>query len=58
MKKMKEKMSSVETDFNAFKKEPAGKKISDGKTDFNKHLGSNDGLENKLEFLKTLRANN
>jgi len=58
MKKMKEKMSSVETDFNAFKKEPAGKKISDGKTDFNKHLGNDNGLENKLEFLKTLRANN
>jgi hypothetical protein len=58
MKKMKEQMNSVESDFNSFKKEPAGKKISDGKTDFNKQVGSNDGLENKLEFLKALRANN
>ncbi len=36
MKNMEEKMSSIEADFKSFKKEPAGKKISDGKTDFNK----------------------
>jgi hypothetical protein len=36
MKNMEEKMSSMESDFNSFKKQPAGKKISDGKTDFNK----------------------
>jgi hypothetical protein len=42
MKKMAEKMSqmenkmySVENEFNAFKKEPAAKKIADGKTEFN-----------------------
>ena len=42
MKKMAEKMSqmenkmySVENEFNAFKKEPASKKIADGKTEFN-----------------------
>ena len=36
MKKMKDKMGSFETDFEAFKKEPAAKKINSGKTDFNK----------------------
>jgi hypothetical protein len=42
MKKMAEKMSqmenkmySIENEFNAFKKEPAAKKIADGKTEFN-----------------------
>lgn len=36
MKKMKEGMKDMKNDFNAFKKAPAGKKISDGKTDFYK----------------------
>lgn len=36
MKSMEEKMSSMESDFNTFKKQPAAKKISDGKTEFNK----------------------
>jgi len=36
MKNMEDKMSSIEADFNSFKKQPAGRKISDGKTDFNK----------------------
>lgn len=36
MKNMEEKMSSIEADFKSFKKEPAGRKISDGKTEFNK----------------------
>lgn len=36
MKKMKEKMESFKNDFESFKKEPAGKKIADGKTEFNK----------------------
>jgi len=35
MSQMEQKMSSVENDFNAFKKEPAAKKIADGKTEFN-----------------------
>jgi hypothetical protein len=36
MKKMKDGMKKMENDFSSFKKEPAAKKISDGKTDFNK----------------------
>jgi hypothetical protein len=35
MSQMEQKMYSVENDFNAFKKEPAAKKIADGKTEFN-----------------------
>lgn len=36
MGQMEEKMSSIQSDFNAFKSAPAAKKIADGKTDFNK----------------------
>jgi uncharacterized protein YxjI len=36
MASMENKMSSVEQNFEAFKKEPAAKKIADGKTEFNK----------------------
>lgn len=35
---MEEKMSTLENNFNKFKKEPAGKKISDGKTDFSEEV--------------------
>jgi|688.fasta_scaffold05523_8 hypothetical protein len=35
MSQMEQKMYSVENEFNAFKKEPAAKKIADGKTEFN-----------------------
>lgn len=33
---VEKKMESIETQFSAFKKEPAARKIADGKTDFNK----------------------
>jgi len=56
MKSMEEKVEEVKAEFNAFKKEPAGKKISDGKTDFNKQLNSEDALDSKLEYLKALRG--
>lgn len=36
MGSMEKKMSTVEADFKAFKKEPAARKIADGKTEFNK----------------------
>lgn len=36
MKNMEEKMNAMNNEFKAFKSEPAGKKISDGKTEFNK----------------------
>jgi hypothetical protein len=62
MKKMAEKMSqmenkmySVENEFNAFKKEPAAKKIADGKTEFNNV--SNDS-EDKVSSLMAFRNAN
>jgi len=63
VKKMGEKMSEMEgqftelqKDFNTFKKEPAAKKIADGKTErFNK---IDDSLDSKLEAIMTLRKNN
>jgi hypothetical protein len=41
MGSMEKKMYEVENQFSAFKKEPAAKKIADGKTEFNK-VNSND----------------
>lgn len=60
--KMGEKISMIEkkvedmsSDFNSFKKEPAGKKIADGKTEkFNK---SNEAMDSKLEAIAALRKN-
>jgi folate-dependent phosphoribosylglycinamide formyltransferase PurN len=58
MKKMAEKMSqmenkmySVENEFNAFKKEPAAKKIADGKTEYNNVSNSfDDKVSSVLAF--------
>ena len=56
VKKMEEQMSSLSTDFNSFKKEPAAKKIADGKTEkFNK---TDDYMDNKLEAIAALRKTN
>jgi preprotein translocase subunit YajC len=56
VKKMEEQMSSLSTDFNSFKKEPAAKKIADGKTEkFNK---TDDYMETKLEAIAALRKTN
>lgn len=54
MKQMKEKMESVKSDFEAFKKEPAGKKISDGKVDFNKESNSDDA---RISAIMNMRTN-
>jgi hypothetical protein len=56
VKKMEEQMSTLSTDFNSFKKEPAAKKIADGKTEkFNK---TDDFMDSKLEAIMSLRKNN
>jgi hypothetical protein len=56
IKKMEEQMSSLSSDFNSFKKEPAAKKIADGKTEkFNK---TDDYMDSKLEAIAALRKNN
>lgn len=55
MGSMEQKMSALEENFNSFKKEPAGKKISDGKTEFsNETIVTN----NKLSTIMALRNNN
>lgn len=54
MAKMEEKMNAVDAQFKAFKKEPAGRKIADGKTEFNKQE-SIDATENKIASIMRLR---
>lgn len=55
MKAMEEKVDEVKADFNQFKKEPAGKKISDGKTDFNKQSSSDDVIAERLAAIAAMR---
>jgi hypothetical protein len=56
IKKMEEQMSSLSSDFNQFKKEPAAKKIADGKTEkFNK---VDDVIDEKLNTIMSLRKSN
>jgi len=57
MGKMEEKMESVQNEFNAFKKEPAAKKIANGKTDFNKQEIT-DELDSKIATIMSLRKSN
>jgi hypothetical protein len=54
MKKMKEGMKDMKNDFNAFKKAPAGKKISDGKTDFYKEEKS-DSVDARVASIMSMR---
>jgi len=59
MANMEEKVEKVESEFNSFKKEPASKKIHNGKTDFNKSTNNNDdALQSKLDMIAELRKNN
>jgi hypothetical protein len=55
MKSMEEKVEEVKADFNSFKKEPAGKKISDGKTDFNKQSNAEDVIADRLSAISAMR---
>lgn len=54
MSEMEQKMSEVEAEFAAFKKEPAAKPIANGKTDFNKQSKDNE-IDSKLEMIMSLR---
>jgi hypothetical protein len=54
MKKMKDGMKDMKNDFNAFKKAPAGKKISDGKTDFYKEEKS-DSVDARVASIMSMR---
>jgi hypothetical protein len=53
IKAMEAEMSALNAEFKSFKKEPAAKKISDGKTDFNKQ--ANDNIEDKISTIMSLR---
>ena len=56
MSQMETKMESMNAEFSAFKKEPAAKKIADGKTEFNKISG--DSADDKLNALMAFRESN
>jgi hypothetical protein len=57
MNAMEAKLSSVQSEFNSFKKEPAGKKVSDGKKEFNKQEVSND-VDARIDAIMSLRKLN
>lgn len=52
MSQMEQKMESMNNEFNAFKKEPASKKIADGKRDFNKELNN---MDSQIDAIMGLR---
>jgi hypothetical protein len=56
MSQMETKMEAMNNEFSAFKSEPAGKKISDGKTEFNKISG--DSADDKFNSLMAFRQIN
>lgn len=53
MSQMEQSYSSLQDEFNAFKKEPAAKKLADGKTDFNKEV--EDALSARIKALQSLK---
>ena len=55
MSAMEQSYSNLENEFNAFKKQPAGKKIADGKTEVFTKTNNEDQLEAKLAAIKSLR---
>jgi len=55
MKSMEDKVEKMNAEFNSFKKEPAAKKISDGKTDFNKQSSSDDVIAERLAAIAAMR---
>jgi preprotein translocase subunit YajC len=56
MSSMEQKMEAMNSEFSAFKKEPAGKKISDGKTEFNKISG--ESADEKFNAIMAFRQIN
>lgn len=57
MSQMESNYSKLESEFNSFKKEPAAKKIADGKTEMN-FSKNDDYVENQLKTIMSLRKNN
>lgn len=58
MTQMEEKMNAMNNEFKAFKSEPAGKKISDGKTEFNKEISEYNSADDKVAALMAFRQSN
>ena len=57
MSKMETQMETMKNEFSSFKKEPAAKKIANGKTDFNKQPKDNE-MDDKISMIMSLRQNN
>jgi hypothetical protein len=57
VKALTDEMKRMKADFAAFKKEPAAKKIANGKTDFNK-INNLDDIDSQIEKIMALRKNN
>jgi hypothetical protein len=57
MSQMEQSYSKLETEFKAFKKEPAGRKIADGKTEFAKTNNTDDELDARVAAIVALRNN-
>jgi len=58
MSDMEQKMEAMNNEFSAFKSEPAAKKISDGKTDFNKEISNADSADDKVAAIMAMRESN
>lgn len=58
MSEMEQKMNAMNAEFKAFKSEPAGKKISDGKTEFNKEVSGLSSADEKVAAIMALRESN
>lgn len=56
--KMEQDYSKLQNEFESFKKEPAAKKIADGKTESFTSIKSDDVIEEKLKTIMSLRKNN
>ena len=54
MSAMEAQLSKVQNEFNSFKKEPAGKKVGYGKTEFNK-IDENDDIDSRINAIMALR---
>ena len=57
LNQMEVKMNSLNGEFEAFKKEPAAKKIANGKTDFSKESKISDDIDAKMAMIMSLRNN-
>ncbi len=58
MSAMEQSYSALENEFNSFKKEPAAKKVADGKTEKFTKLNNNDELDVKIAAIMSLQKLN